>query len=132
MNPYEKKVVDFFKFRRHCQQNYNEDIAEYEARLNALTMKKNALNITLQNFQDSDETSIVVKVTLEKEIEIIKSEISKVKTLLKNRIKNLDDLKSEISFMQDHICPHVDTVYDGTDYHKGIDFYKCTLCGGSC
>lgn len=45
-----------------------------------------------------------------------------------NLNKSIVDINQSIQFFKDHICPHEETTYDHSDYHKNDEYFKCNLC----
>jgi chromosome segregation ATPase len=121
-NPYEAKFLTEFARVKTRLDNLRDELSSLlESR-----------NKTLNDYKAMGEAQKLVSAhvaelmgpsvgALQEEIQRLESKISFTNSDITRYMNTLDHLVD--------LCPHVNTEYDHTDYHKREDYHECKVCG---
>jgi hypothetical protein len=124
MNPYEVRVRDAIKDINDSIKRVIDNKSQNDTKIEELNTRIKSCQVVLDTI--SDDT---VKEVLHKEIkDLVKSRDSIISDNARLTIRH-QDLIGNMNFIQRSICPHENSTFDHTDYHKNEDFHKCNLCG---
>jgi chromosome segregation ATPase len=122
MNKYEEKAKQFYKSRTKHLNDYIEDDKKVSSKISELIDLIHTLEIAKTH-------APMAAAELDKNINGYKEEIKNMGKKLEYIQDNILVLKDSLNIFSNYICPHEKTTFDHDDYHKGVDYYKCDLCG---
>lgn len=123
MNAYESKSVKVITDTRKRIDDTRGEIKQYDQEIVELDKIVESLLLSKSSINDAN-----VVLAIERSIE---------ETQAKRNAKYIRKLDAEhhlkrnnetLRTLQLHICPHLETVYEFTDYHKNEEIHRCLLC----
>jgi hypothetical protein len=124
MNKYENRVREAIIDINNGIQRILDNKSSNDTKLKDLEVRITSCQNVIDNISESS-----VKDVLHKEIkDLVKSRDSIISDNARLTIRH-QDLIGNMNFIQRSICPHENSTFDHTDYHKNEDFHKCNLCG---
>lgn len=125
MNPYEKKFKECYYMLKsniqNDQENIERDTKEFAALLN---LEKSYIDLKNIGYENT-----IILDTLYKTVRENEKRLLCLRSCINDRELIKQEHKNQLSFLSDYLCPHEIPEFDNTDYHKGIDGFKCLFCG---
>lgn len=125
MNEYEYKLKKLFKSLNSNLEKYTIEIKEFEEKIESLNKSIDALSSLIEN----EEFGIDVSKILHDKIKELNNDALSYRESIECRKNDIEKIIKNLQFLRDNVCPHDNTVFDYEDYHNGVDYYKCLLCG---
>jgi hypothetical protein len=125
MNVYEKKFKECYNILLNTIELCHKNLKECEDEMAAYV----ALEKSFKDLKENKNTSKAIIDALQSVVDanakrkgIIREELVGCRHAYTNHLK-------EKQFMDRHLCPHEETEFDSEDYHKGVNIFRCKLCG---
>ncbi|BCG50248.1 hypothetical protein [Ralstonia phage RP13] len=127
-NPYETKVINVVNATKKRIDERNNELDSLKQKRSDILDAIEHLEASVKVLQNSQSPQVAIDAIVNTIRNKQKDEKCVVETMeateqLRDRAMN------ELRYLQQHICPHLDTEYDESHSHRGEDYRKCKLCG---
>lgn len=125
MNVYEKKFKECYHHTFDRIDECGEKMLKYAGELETYA----SLEKAFIELKGNKHTSKEVVDALQKVIDRNNIRKDNLNAIIENVNSDYANLQRQLSFLKNRLCPHEHIVFDSVDYHKGVDIFRCKLCG---